>query len=196
MATDKLKNAYRLFDAANEEDPNVEVWEGKEYPKELLYAIRMTKKLNTFAPEASEALQLTARCQHIRRWEIPRESYEMNRAGYLKWRQDLKKFHARIAGDILKEVGYSQDMIDQVAFLLEKKQLKKNSETQTLEDVICLVFLEFYFEPFSHKYPEEKLLDILQKTWRKMSEKGHKAALELPLSKDSLELIGKALKNS
>lgn len=194
MATDKLKNAYRLFDAANEEDPNNEVWEGKEYPKELLYAIRMTNKLNTFAPEASEALQLTARCQHIRRWEIPRESYEMNRAGYLKWRQDLKKFHAEKASDILKEVGYSQDMIDQVAFLLEKKQLKKNSETQTLEDVICLVFLEFYFEPFSHKYPEEKLLDILQKTWRKMSEKGHKAALKLPLSKDSLELIGKALK--
>ena len=194
MATDKLKNAYRLFDAANEEDPNIEVWEGKEYPKELLYAIRMTNKLNTFAPEASEALQLTARCQHIRRWEIPRESYEMNRAGYLKWRQDLKKFHAEKAGDILKEVGYSQDMIDQVAFLLEKKQLKKNSETQTLEDVICLVFLEFYFEPFSHKYPEEKLLDILQKTWRKMSEEGHKAALKLPLSKDSLELIGKALK--
>ncbi len=194
MAMDKLKKAFRLFDAANEEDPNIEVWQGKEYPKELLYAIRMTNKLNSFAPEASEALQLTARCQHIRRWEIPRESYEMNRAGYLKWRQDLKKFHAEKAGNILKEVGYSQEMIDQVAFLLEKKQLKKNSETQTLEDVICLVFLEFYFEPFSHKYPEEKLLDILQKTWRKMSDRGHKAALKLPLSKDSLELIGKALK--
>ncbi|NNG10457.1 MAG: DUF4202 domain-containing protein [Arenibacter sp.] len=194
MAIDKLKNAFRLFDAANEEDPNIEVWEGKEYPKELLYAIRMTNKLNSFAPEASEALQLTARCQHIRRWEIPRESYEMNRTGYLKWRQDLKKFHAEIASDILKEVGYGQDMIDQVAFLLEKKQLKKNLETQTLEDVICLVFLEFYFEPFSHKYPEEKLMDILQKTWRKMSEKGQQAALKLPLSKESLELIEKALK--
>ncbi len=194
MAKDKLKNAFRLFDAANEEDTNIEVWEGKEYPKELLYAIRMTNKLNSFTPEASEALQLTARCQHIRRWEIPRESYEMNRAGYLKWRQDLKKFHAEIASDILKEAGYGQDMIDQVAFLLEKKQLKKNSETQTLEDVICLVFLEFYFEPFSHKYPEEKLLDILQKTWRKMSEKGQQAALKLPLSKESRELIEKALK--
>jgi len=194
MAIDKLKNAFRLFDAANEEDPNIEVWEGKEYPKELLYAIRMTNKLNSFAPEASEALQLTARCQHIRRWEIPRESYEMNRTGYLKWRQDLKKFHAEIASDILKEVGYGQDMIDQVAFLLEKKQLKKNLETQTLEDVICLVFLEFYFEPFSHKYPEEKLMDILQKTWRKMSKKGQQAALKLPLSKESLELIEKALK--
>ena len=78
--------------------------------------------------------------------------------------------------------------------MLEKKQLKKNLETQTLEDVICLVFLEFYFEPFSHKYPEEKLMDILQKTWRKMSEKGQQAALKLPLSKESLELIEKALK--
>lgn len=194
MAVEKLINAFRLFDGANAEDPNVEVWQGKEYPKELLYAMRMTEKLSAFEPEASEALQLTARCQHIRRWEIPRESYEMNRVGYLKWRQDLKKFHAEKAGTILREVGYDQEMIDRVAFLLEKKQLKKNAETQTLEDVICLVFLEFYFEPFSHKYSEEKLIDILQKTWGKMSPKGHEAALKLPLSKDSLEVIGKALK--
>ena len=194
MATEKLKSAFRLFDEANANDPNVEVWQGKEYPKELLYAMRMTEKLKTFDPEAPESLQLTARCQHIRRWEIPRESYEMNRTGYLKWRQDLKKFHAEKASAIFREVGYDQEMIDKVAFLLEKKQLKKNAETQTLEDVICLVFLEFYFEPFSHKYPEEKLIDILQKTWRKMSEKGHDAALKLPLSKESLELVGKALK--
>jgi len=194
MSSEKLIKAFRLFDEANENDPYTEVWQGKEYPKELLYAMRMTNKLETFDPEASEALQLTARCQHIRRWEIPRESYEMNRTGYLKWRQDLKKFHAIKAGAILREVGYDQEMIDMVAFLLEKKQLKKNAGTQTLEDVICLVFLEYYFEPFSHKYPEDKLIDILQKTWRKMSKKGHDAALGLPLSKDSLELIGKALK--
>lgn len=194
MASEKLIVAFRLFDKANKNDPNKEVWKGEEYPKELLYAMRMTDKLNAFVPEASEALKLTARCQHIRRWEIPRESYEMNRTGYLKWRQDLKKFHADKAGIILKEVGYDQEMIDQVGFLLEKKQLKKNADTQTLEDVICLVFLEFYFESFSHKYPEEKLLDILQKTWRKMSDKGHEAALKLPLSQDSLKLIGKAIK--
>ncbi|MCK0188971.1 DUF4202 domain-containing protein [Arenibacter sp. F20364] len=194
MASEKLKNAFHLFDKANENDPNKEMWQGQEYPKELLYAIRMTEKLNRYAPEAPESLQLTARCQHIQRWEIPRESYEMNRTGYLKWRQDLKKFHAQKAGAILREVGYDQEMINKVAFLLEKKQLKKNSETQTLEDVICLVFLEFYFEPFSHKYPEEKLIEILQKTWRKMSDKGHQAALKLPLSKDSLDLIGRALK--
>tara|TARA_R110002049_G_scaffold62862_1_gene167639 strand:- start:2974 stop:3561 length:588 start_codon:yes stop_codon:yes gene_type:complete len=194
MASEKLKEAFRLFDKANENDPNKEVLQGKQYAKELLYAMRMTEKLNSFAPESVEALKLTARCQHIRRWEIPRESYEMNRTGYLKWRQDLKKFHADTAGAILREVGYEEEMIDQVRFLLEKKQLKKNADTQTLEDVICLVFLEFYFEPFSHKYPKEKLIDILQKTWRKMSEKGHEAALRLPLSQDSLNLIGKALK--
>ncbi|AIM59627.1 hypothetical protein IX49_03510 [Cellulophaga lytica] len=194
MATvNKLKQAFDLFDKANEQDPNKETYQGKTYAKEVLYAMRMTKKLNSFAPNASETLKLTARCQHICRWEIPRGSYEMNRTGYLKWRQDLKKYHAKKASEILTAVGYDQNTIEKVAFLLEKKQLKKNEETQTLEDVICLVFLEYYFEPFAKKYSEEKLIDILQKTWRKMSKEGQDAALKLPLSKSSLELVGKAL---
>ncbi|MFX0556133.1 DUF4202 domain-containing protein [Maribacter sp. CXY002] len=191
--SNKLELAFLLFDKANTKDPNVEEYLGKAYPKELLYAIRMTEKLNTFKPDASEALKLTARCQHICRWEIPRESYEMNRAGYLTWRQDLKKFHAERASSILKEVGYDEETIEKVRFLLEKKQLKKNEDTQTLEDIICLVFLEFYFEPFAHGHPEEKIIDILQKTWRKMSNEGQAAALELPLSKKSLTIINKAL---
>ncbi|WP_282165648.1 DUF4202 domain-containing protein [Cellulophaga baltica] len=192
-SSDKLEKAFILFDKANEQDPNKEIFEGKEYAKEVLYAIRMTEKLNSFAPNASEVLQLTARCQHICRWEIARDSYEMNRTGYLTWRQDLKKFHAKKAGELLESIGYDQETIDNVAFLLEKKQLKKNEETQTLEDVICLVFLEYYFEPFAQKYSEEKLIDILQKTWRKMSKKGQEAALKLPLSANSLTLVGKAL---
>ena len=191
--TEKLLKAFELFDKANNQDPNREEFQGKEYAKEVLYAIRMTNKLNSFAPKASEAMQLTARCQHICRWEIPRDSYEMNRVGYLKWRQDLKKFHAAKASEILNKVGYDDQTIHKVAFLLEKKQLKKNEETQTLEDVICLVFLEYYFEPFALKYSEDKLIDILQKTWKKMSEKGQEAALKLPLSKDALTLVGKAL---
>ncbi len=191
---DKLSKAFQLFDKANGEDPNKEEHLGKTYPKELLYAIRMTEKLNSFAPNAPDALRLTARCQHIRRWEIPRESYPMDRIGYLKWRQELKKFHAKKASEILQEVGYGRDIIDKVSFLLEKKQLKKNEDTQTLEDVICLVFLEFYLEPFSEKHPEEKSIEILQKTWRKMSEKGQEAALRLPLSKKAYELVSKAIK--
>lgn len=193
IASEKLIKSFKLFDEANSQDPNKEEHKGQEYPKELLYAIRMTEKLNDFTPNASEILQLTARCQHICRWKIPRDSYPMNRVGYLQWRQDLKKFHAKKAGEILKEVGYDKETIDKVAFLLQKKQLKKNEETQILEDVICLIFLEFYFEDFAQKYPEDKMIDIVQKTWRKMSKKGQDAALQLPLSKNSLALISKAV---
>ncbi|AZQ59237.1 DUF4202 domain-containing protein [Maribacter sp. MJ134] len=192
-ASNRLQRAFHLFDEANQQDPNTEVFDGKTYPKELLYAQRMTMQLNSFEPNASEALQLTARCQHICRWEIGRDSYEMNREGYLRWRQALKKFHAEKAAAILTEVGYTEEIISKVKFLLEKKQLKKNEETQTLEDVICLVFLEHYFEPFAEKHPEEKTIDILQKTWRKMSKKGHGAALQLPLSENSINLVSKAI---
>ncbi|SHJ00487.1 DUF4202 domain-containing protein [Pseudozobellia thermophila] len=197
MPTDnKLAEAYERFDAANSEDPNTETYQGKTYPKEVLYAMRMTEKLGQFAPDASDALKLTARCQHIRRWEIPRKSYEMNRAGYLRWRQELKRFHAQTATDILKEVGYDAETIEKVAFLLQKKQLKKNEETQTLEDVICLVFLEHYFEDFAQRHPEDKLIDILKKTWQKMSKKGQEAALQLPLSEDTVRLVTKAIETA
>ncbi|MEM7486158.1 MAG: DUF4202 domain-containing protein [Bacteroidota bacterium] len=189
----KQTEAFRLFDEANRKDPNSEVFEGKPYPKELLYAQRMTKTLDAFAPNASEALQLTARCQHICRWEIPRDSYEMNRTGYLKWRQDLKKFHAQKSRELLEAAGYGNYLIAQVEFLLLKKQLKKNEETQTLEDVICLVFLDYYFEPFAAKHEEAKVIDILQKTWRKMSEKGQQAVLKLSFSEKSMHLIQRAI---
>lgn len=193
IQSEKFTAAINLFDKANANDPNKEVYKGKEYPKELLYGQRMTDRLNSFDKDAGEALQLAVRCQHIQRWEIPRDQYEMNRVGYLKWRNDLKKFHAERAGEILRSVGYDDEVIDTVQFLLQKKQLKKNEMTQSLEDVICLVFLDFYFERFSEKYDEEKMLDILRKTWNKMSEKGQKAALNLELSDRSHQLVSKAL---
>ncbi len=192
--SERFNKAISLFDKANSADPNSEIWNGKEYPKELLYAIRMTNKLSQFAPDASEAIQLTVRCQHICRWEIPRSLYEMNRKGYLTWRKDLAKFHAKKAAEILTKVGYDNAIIDKVTFLLQKKQLKKNEETQLLEDVVCLVFLENYFEKFSKKYAETKLIDIIQKTWAKMSKKGNNAALKLNFSTESYKLIHKSLK--
>ncbi len=191
--SDKFNKAIQLFDEANTADPTKEIFEGKEYPKELLYAIRMTNTLNNISPNSSEALKLAVRCQHICRWEIPRNSYEISREGYLKWRKDLKDFHAKKAADILGKIGYSEDSINAVKFLLLKKQLKKNIDTQTLEDVACLVFLEFYFLQFSEKFSENKLIGIIQKTWKKMSDKGHKAALELKFSPNALSLITKAL---
>lgn len=193
--TEKLLEAFALFDEANKQDPNTELYNNKSYPKEVLYAMRMTDKLNDFLPKASEALQLAARCQHIKRWEIARNSYPMDRVGYLKWRQDLKKFHASEALKILKSIEYDDTTISEVSSLLQKKRLKKNPDTQALEDVICLVFLEFYFEPFAAKHSDKKTIDIVQKTWKKMSDKGHDAALKLPLSKDSLALVQSALKD-
>lgn len=193
MQLDKFKKAIKLFNEANSLDPNKELYNETEFPKELLYAVRMAEQLRKFAPNASEALQLTVCCQHICRWEIPRDSYEMNKVGYLTWRQDLKDFHAKKAAEILTSVGYDDELIAQVQFLLLKKQLKKNADTQTLEDVICLVFLEYYFSKFSEKYTEDKLIDILQKTWKKMSDEGHKAALALNLPENALALISKAL---
>lgn len=191
--SEQFIKAIAAFDKANRADPNQEIWQGKPYPKELLYGQRMTECLNDFEPDASEALQLAARCQHICRWEIPRSDYPMDKAGYHAWRNFLKKYHAEKAGNIMESVGYESDIIKAVQKLLQKKQLKRNPDTQTLEDVICLVFLKYYLASFSTHYSEEKLIDILQKTWRKMSEKGHQAALQLPLSEEMTNLVGKAL---
>jgi len=190
---DKLSIAIKLFDEANENDPNKEYFQGKEYPKELLYSIRLTDKLNDFCPDASESLKLAVRCQHICRWEIPRDTYEMNREGYLKWRKELKLFHAEKSSEILSNVGYSNIEIDAVKSLLLKKNLKQNKDVQILEDVVCLVFLEHNLSKFSEKYSEDKLIDIIRKTWNKMSEKGHQHALNLNLDEKVSKLISKAI---
>jgi len=184
MPKQQFQKAIQLFDELNSKDPNKEEFEGGTQAKELLYAQRMTERLQVFAPDASEALQLAARCQHICRWEIPRSTFPTGRKGYNQWRSTLRNFHAEKAGTILKKVGYEEAMIENVQFLVLKKQLKRNKETQILEDVICLVFLEFYFTNFSARHEEEKVVDILQKTWRKMSEQGQQAALNLPLKEE------------
>jgi hypothetical protein len=146
------------FDKANAEDPNKEVFEGKEYPKELLYAQRMTAWLDRFEPDASEPLRLAARAQHICRWKIPRREYPMDRDGYNKWRTTLAKMHGDIAAGIMQQAGYDEQMCEQVKALLMKDRIKlAGPDGQTLEDVICLVFLEFYFTPFAPEYSAKDL---------------------------------------
>jgi hypothetical protein len=189
----KFQRAIFLIDKFNAEDPTIEEVAGKVIAKELLYSIRMTEKLGQINPEASEALQLAVRAQHIGRWKISRSDYPMDRVGYLKWREELKKLHADIAVGILGEVGYDNGTIEKTKFLIRKQQLKTDPDAQTMEDVICLVFLEYYFEEFAAKHESAKIIDILQKTWSKMSEKGHRAALKLPLSPTSLALVQAAI---
>lgn len=195
MTTDspRFRAALARFDAANAADPNREVWQGVEVPKELLYSQRMTGWLERFAPDASEALRLAVAAQHIRRWESPRSDYPEGKAGYKRWRSELARFHAETAGAILAEVGYDDETIRRVQGLIRKEQLKRDAEAQCLEDVACLVFLESYFADFSQKHDEAKVIDILQKTWKKMSPEGHAAALALALPEGASELVHKAL---
>lgn len=194
--SDHFKEAIARFDAANAADPNKEMFEGKEYPKELLYAQRMTAWLDKYAPDASEALQLAARAQHICRWKIPRREYPMDRDGYNQWRTTLAKMHGDIAAEIMREVGYDEQMCEKIKALLLKDRIKlADPDGQTLEDVVCLVFLEFYFVPFAPQYNEIKLASIVRKTWKKMSERGHQTALTLlPLLPANLiEVVKKAV---
>ena len=192
----RFQQAIAEFDAINQEDPNQDTFEGKNYPKELLYSQRMSACLERFAPDASEAMQLAARAQHIARWSIPRSQYPMDRKGYKRWRKELQIFHADKAKEVLSSLGYEEDLLEQVETLILKKNIKGNPEVQTFEDVICLVFLEFYLEDFLNKnqdYTAEKVIKIIQKTWAKMSETGHEAALKLPLSENALQWVQKAL---
>ena len=193
MSSSLLSKALERIDAANSQDPNQEEYLGVSYPKELLYSQRMTDMLNRFAPDASEVVQIAARSQHICRWQKPRSEYEMNRQGYLTWRKNLYKFHADTCAEILSDVGYDQEDIEQVQSLLLKKQLKRNEQSQLLQDVVCLVFLQFYFAAFAAKHEQDKVISIVQKTWAKMSENGHQAALELPLQDNEKQLVVKAL---
>ncbi len=193
MKPTRFETAIALIDRKNSEDINSYQVSGLEYPKELLYSQRMTRTLLQFNPNASKALQIAARAQHVCRWKIARDEYPMDRVGYLKWRETLKKMHADITADILKQVGYDDQFTDRVKLIVLKKQIKKNEESQALEDTICLVFLDYYFEEFAAKHDDDKVVDILKKTWAKMSSQGHQAALKLPLSEKSLALIQKAI---
>lgn len=193
------QKAIELFDIANSEDPNqASDAEGKVWPKELLYSHRMADMQQRYAPDADDAVKLAIRAQHIQRWKSPRSDYPMDRIGYLKWRTDLYKFHAATAGDLLAQTGYDETFIERVKQAVGKKSLKTNPDTQLMEDVVDLVFIEHYMLDFVARHPdydEEKWLDIIHKTWKKMSEQGQQYALagNITLPEPLIPLIQKAV---
>ena len=189
----RFDEAIARFDAAHAEDPEREVSRGAEQSKELLYAQRMSAWLAALAPDASEPLKLAVRAQHLRRWSIPRSAYPMDVEGYRRWRTDEARSHAETAGRILEEVGYDEATIRRVQALVRKERLKQDPEAQLLEDVSCIVFLENYFAGFAQKHDQDTLVRILRKTWKKMSAKGHEAALGLELSPQLRAIVEKAL---
>jgi hypothetical protein len=193
--TDRFQRAIRSIDEANSEDPNFEVDDGVAQPKELLYSMRMQRWVEVLDPQAPEALRIAARSQHIRRWEIPRSDYPMDRSGYLRWRTKLYAFHADTAAELLRAADYDDESIERVRTLLQKRNLRTDADVQTLEDAAALVFLDHHLEDFVKRddIGEEKALDIIRKTWKKMTERGHEAAAALELSSESTALLKKAL---
>ncbi|MBV9488783.1 MAG: DUF4202 domain-containing protein [Verrucomicrobia bacterium] len=189
----RFPEAIRRFDEENGRDPNVVIINGAPHPQELLYAQWLTAWVLKLCPQASEALLLAARSQHICRWQIPRRSYELTRAGYLRWRSDLKQFHARKSADILREVGYPEDMITRVQELNLKRHLGRDPECQVLEDALCLVTLQYQFADLAARTDPDKMVSILRKTWKKMSVDARSHALALPLAKREKELLERAL---
>ena len=194
----KLERTFQCIDDANRADPSMEGRDEHEVPAALLYGQRMSAWVDLLKPGASEALKIAARAQHIRRWEIPRSDFPMDRAGYHKWRTTLYAFHGEKAAEIMRETGYDDDAIERVRQILSKKKLKTDPDVQTLEDAAALVFLEHHLADFAARddMAEEKLIDILQKTWRKMSEQGQQEALKLKLSPELQEIVSKAVSSA
>jgi len=193
MDSNRFRQVIERIDQLNRDDPTQELVEGVSVPRELLYSQRLTQWVLRLDPAASEVLQLAARGQHLRRWTIPRDRYERTRRGYLRWRETLKAFHAEAVSAVCRDAGYPEEFIERVRLLILKKHLGADPETQTLEDALCLVFLEHQFTELSAKTPPEKMRDVLQKTWRKMSERARREAMQLPLGDAATALLREAI---
>jgi len=198
MSQQTFEQVVNLMDAANSEDPNIETYDGKEWAKELLYSHRMSEMLERYKPTADDVAKLAIRGQHIQRWKSPRSDYPMNRKGYHQWRTALYTFHADSVAELMAKVGYDDESLERVKKAIGKKAIKKNEDAQLLEDVAALVFIEHYMLGFAEKHPEydeQKWIDIIRKTWKKMSSDAHDFALsgDLILPEPLIPLIQKSV---
>lgn len=189
----KLAQAFAAIDAANAADPNTVSYGGEEQPKELCHSRLATEWLDRLAPEATEAQRLAARAHHLRRWEIPRDSYPKDRAGYLRWRTELGRFHAEETAKLLEEAGYDAETIERVKAIIRKRNLKGDPEVQTHEDVLCLVFLSTQLDMLAADLETDKLIEVLAKSLNKMSEEGRQQALRLSLNNAQRGILARAL---
>jgi hypothetical protein len=196
LEASRFDAAISRFDEENAQDPNREVVGGVAQPRELVYAQWLTDWVLRLAPNASEELRLAARCQHLCRWLVPRQTYPMTRAGYLKWREDLKKLHARKSGEILYQVGYPETTVLRVQALNLKKNFPADPETRVLEDALCLVFLERQFAELAKKTSDEKMVGALQKAWKKMTPAAQTIAAGLSYGSRERSLLDLAMKKS
>lgn len=193
MSASRFDLAVAAFERINAEDPRRERAGEVEWPRELLRARQLVQWVNRLAPGASEALRLAAHCQHIGRFRFPRTSHPEGRVGYLRWRTELSRRHAEIAREVLTAAGYELDTIASVQGIVQKQGLRSRPDVQTMEDALCLVFLEHEFSDFCAEHDDAKLLTIVRKTWAKMSPEARQLALQLSLSGRPYELVQRAL---
>ena len=177
----KFQRALSLFDDYNRLDPNQVEWKGERQPQEWLHARFLDEWVARLAPDAGVPLRLAARCQHVGRWEIPRNTYPAGRSGYLQWRNALKQHHADIAGRLITDAGHDREMVDAVLRIVQKQGIKSDPEVQCMENALCLVFLEHQYDDFCRRYPD-KVVSVLRRTWNKMDDAGRAAAQGLALS--------------
>jgi hypothetical protein len=175
-ANERFERAVARFEADHVDDPRTVEVDGAAVAWSALYHERLAHWVERLDPGASEALRLAARCQHIRRWTIPRAQYPDGGAGYKRWRSSLARFHAERAAEILRDVGYDEATVGRVQELLQKRGLGRDPEVQRFEDAICMVFLETELAEFAAKHERAKVIDVLQKTWAKMSDAGRACA--------------------
>ncbi|MFD2969563.1 DUF4202 domain-containing protein [Sphingobacterium bambusae] len=190
--SEKLQQAFERFDTYNKKDPNSFRWQGQDYPQEYFLALKLHEWVQKLDPQASEPLLLASRSQHIGRWESPRKDYPMDRSGYLLWRKELAQHHANVASTILQELGYDEATLMATQQIILKKKIKVEADVQTMENALCLVFLEFQYADFFPKH-EDKIVEILRKSLLKMDAHGHQFALQLPYSEAGLAHIQAAL---
>lgn len=189
----RFEEALHRFDQDNAQDPNREESDGRSWPRELLYAERVTAWVLQLQPNASEALRLAARGAHLCRWKIPRQSFAPNRSGYLRWRQELKKFHSAAVAEILKSSGYEETLISRVQALVSKSAFPADSDSRVLEDALCLVFLQYQFAELAGKSSLEKMINAVQKTWKKMTPLAQEFAQGLDYAPREREILERAL---
>jgi hypothetical protein len=189
----RFREAIGRFDQLNAMDPNQEIDDGAPRPRELVNAGRLSRWVMTLEPKASEELRLASRCQHLCRWMIPRSNYPMTRAGYHQWRNELKRFHAGKSGEVLRAVGYSDDVARRVQDLNLKKDFPGDPESRVLEDALCLVFLQFQLADLAAKTDEDKVINALQRSWKKMTEHAHRFALAHDYGPRERRLLERAL---
>ena len=194
--TGRLEQVLARIDALNAQDPTQESVGGTATPRELAYAQRLTEWVLRLKPDASAALRIAARGQHVQRWTIPRSRYPMDRRGYLRWRETLKTFHADTVAGLMGDAGYPDEAIAQVRRLITKKDLGRDPETQALEDALCLIFFEAQFADLRRKAAPGTMDDALRKMWRKMSPQARALALELPLAEAERRCLRHAVGDS